>query len=387
MWKGDGGANGGARQGSLHEERAWLCVARKSGKDLDHRRLDSRAVLLDGPAAAYQGDHSMNAILRTLAVGCLALGAATTPTYAANWDMPMAWPANNFHVKNAERFAVAVSEATGGEVQITVHPGGSLGFKGPEMLKSVRDGLVPMGDILLNQQVGDAPFLGIESVPYLASGYEEIAALHEFSRPVYEAIAAEFNQKILYMVPWPGQGVYSKNEIVTLADVEGLPIRVVDKNGLDFMRALGAAPRQMPWGDVVPALASGAISGVTTSSSSGVDGKFWEFMGFLNRFNWQSASNMVTVNLDAWNALSPEHRAAIEQVAADLEPQFWEVSRQEDELKLAELAQNGMKITEPTPELRAQLLEKALPMWDAFIAEVGEPAGTVVAAYRAKTGK
>lgn len=317
----------------------------------------------------------------------LGFAAATGAASAADWDLPMAWPSGNFHVKNAERFAEEVREATDGEVNITVHPGGSLGFKGPEMLKAVRDGLVPIGDILLNQQVGEAPFLGIESVPYLASGYEEIKALHEFSRPIYDEIAAEYNQKILYMVPWPGQGVYTTEEIVTLEDLAGVPIRVVDKNGLEFMTALGAAPRQMPWGDVVPALASGAIKGVTTSSSSGVDGKFWEFMGYLNRFNWQSASNMVTVNLDAWNALSEEHRQAIEEVAARLEPEFWEVSRAEDEEKLAILAENGMKVTEPTPELRAKLLEVAKPMWDAFIAEVGEPAGEVIAAYREKMGK
>ena len=303
------------------------------------------------------------------------------------WDLPLAWPAGNFHVKNAEVFAEKVAEATGGEVQITVHPGGSLGFKGPEMLKAVRDGLVPIGDVLLNQQVGEAPFLGIESVPYLASGYEEIAALHEFSRPVYDEIAAEFNQKILYMVPWPGQAVYSKNEIVTLDDVQGLKLRVVDKNGLDYMNALGGAPRQMPWGEVVPALASGAIEGVTTSSSSGVDGKFWEFLGFMNRFNWQSASNMMNVNLDAWNALSPEHQQAIEELAAELEGEFWDVSRAEDEEKLKTLGDNGVKITEPSDELREKLLETAKPMWQAFIDEAGPKAEEVIAAYREKTGK
>ncbi|MEM0909155.1 MAG: TRAP transporter substrate-binding protein, partial [Pseudomonadota bacterium] len=243
------------------------------------------------------------------------------------------------------------------------------------------------GDILLNQQVGEAPFLGIESVPYLASGYDEIKALHEFSRPVYDEIAADFNQKILYMVPWPGQGVYTDEEIVSLDDLEGKSIRVVDKNGLDYMNRLGAAPRQMPWGEVVPALASGAIQGVTTSSSSGVDGKFWEFMGYLNRFNWQSASNMVTVNLDAWNALTEEQRAAIEKVAQELEAEFWDVSRNEDTEKLKTLADNGMKVTEPSPELREQLLAEATPMWDAFIAEAGDRAAEVIAAYREKTGK
>ena len=107
----------------------------------------------------------------------------------------------------------------------------------------------------------------------------------------------------------------------------------------------------------------------------------------MNRFNWQSASNMVNVNLDAWNALSPEHQAAIEQVAAELEPVFWEVSEKEDAEKLKTLGDNGIKITEPTPELRVKLLETAQPMWTAFIEEAGPKAEEVVGAYREKTGK
>ena len=337
-----------------------------------------------------EGEKELGMLGRGLfvALGMGALLALPGGAHAVtNWDMPLAWPQGNFHVQNAERFAEEIKAATDGEVVITLHPGGALGFKGPEMLKSVRDGLVPIGDILLNQQVGEAPFLGIESVPYLASGYEEVKALHEFSRPVYDEIAKRFNQKILYMVPWPGQAVFSKNEIVTRDDLQGFVLRVVDKNGLDYMGKLGAAPRQLPWGEVVPALASGAISGVTTSSSSGVDGKFWEFLCCMNRFNWQSASNMVTVNLDAWNALKPEHRQAIEEVAARLEPEFWDVSRAEDEEKLATLAQNGMRITEPSPELKGFLLEKAKPMWDDFAAEAGPPAAEVISDYRQKVGK
>jgi TRAP-type transport system periplasmic protein len=303
------------------------------------------------------------------------------------WDMPMAWPPGNFHVRNAEVFAAEVKKATNGAVAITVHPGGALGFKGPEMLRVVRDGLAPIGDILLNQQVGEEPFFGIESVPYLAAGYEELRKLQEFSRPVYDELAKKYNQKILYLVPWPGQAVYSRHAINTVADLKGFRIRVVDKNGLDFFSALGAAPRQLPWGDVVPALASGGIDGVTTSSSSGVDGKFWEFLKHMNRFNWQSASNMVTVNLDAWNRLKPDQREAIERIARELEPKFWQVSRDEDEEKLGILKKNGMQIIEPSAELRADLLKVARPMWDEFARTAGPRAQEIVTKYRHATGQ
>lgn len=316
----------------------------------------------------------------------IALGTGLQAEAKTTWDLPLAWPIGNFHVENAKIFAEKVAEVTDGEVEIIVHPGGALGYKGPEMLAAVRDGLVPIGDVLLNQQVGEEPFFGIESVPYLASGFVEVRALQTFSRPVYEDLAEQHNQKILYMVPWPGQNVYSQWEITNLDDLEGLKIRTVDQNGTEFFGKLGASPTQLPWGEVVPSLASGAINGVTTSSSSGVDGKFWEFLSHCNQFHWQSASNMVNVNLDAWNALSLEHRQAIEDLARELEAQFWETAIDEDETKLATLDENGMQITEPNPELRADLIEIAQESWAEFI-ERAPRAEPVIAAYRKMVGK
>lgn len=325
-------------------------------------------------------------IVRSVAGAVLAAAFSTQAFAAEKWDLPLAWPLGNFHVTNAQVFADKVKEATNGEVEITIHPGGSLGYKGPEMLGAVRDGLVPIGDILLNQQVGEEPFLGIESVPYLASGYVEVRALQTFARPVYERIAKKHNQKILYMVPWPGQNVYSTWKIESVDNLKGLKIRTVDKNGTDFFSKLGASPTQLPWGEVVPSLASGAINGVTTSSSSGVDGKFWEFMDHVNTFHWQSASNMVNVNLDAWNRLDPKHREAIEALASQLEAQFWEASIDEDETKMALLAKNGMTVSRPTPELRGRLVTTAEGMWKEFTANVPE-AEPVVKAYRKMVGK
>ncbi|WP_145104464.1 TRAP transporter substrate-binding protein [Cereibacter sediminicola] len=306
--------------------------------------------------------------------------AATSASAQTQWDMSIVWPEGNFHTQNAMAFADAVREATDGEVEITVHSGGALGIKGPEGMAAVRDGLVPIAEILLNQQVGEAPVLGIETLPFLAPTMSELALLHKFYRPKLDEVAAGMNQKILYMVPWPGQAVFAPNPINTVEDLKGLTIRVVDSNGNDFFGALGATPIQMPWGEVVPSLAAGTIKGVTTSSSSGVDGAFWEFTKHMSTFNWQASSNIMSVNLDAWNALPAETQAAIEETAAGLEGQFWLNSRAEDEKKLATLRENGVEVTAPSPELSAALMEKALPLWDAFKTRVPE-AAPVIDAY------
>jgi len=327
-------------------------------------------------------------LIRALTIGAAGTLLAGAPVVAKTvWDMSLAWPLGNFHTANAQMFADKVAEATKGDVKIVIRPGGELGIKGPEALVAVRDGIVPMADILLNQQVGENKYFGIESLPYLAAGYDELAILHKYFRPGIEKIVAQYNQKVLFLVPWPGQAVYSKHEIKVLGDMKGFKLRVVDKNGNNFFTRLGAAPLQMPWGDVVPSLASGAIAGVTTSSSSGVDGKFWEFLGFMNTFNWQSSSNMISVNLDAWKKLTPEQQATIEKLGKEMQPVFWQNSKNEDAKKLAFLKEKGIKITSPSPELKKDLIKVAEGMWADFLKDAGPAAAETIASYRKDIGK
>src|SRR5690606_34492099 len=90
------------------------------------------------------------------------------------------------------------------------------------------------------------------------------------------------------------------------------------------------------------ALAAGTIEAVATSSPSAVDGSFWELLkfGYPTRQTWNT--DVISVNLDAWNQLSKEHQAAIEAVAQRLEPEFWVSAQEDDKEKMALLAQHGM---------------------------------------------
>ena len=64
-------------------------------------------------------------------------------------DMPMAYSATNFHSQNGVFFADALRVATGGEIDIKVHPGGSL-FKGNEIKKAVQTGQALIGERILS---------------------------------------------------------------------------------------------------------------------------------------------------------------------------------------------------------------------------------------------
>jgi TRAP-type C4-dicarboxylate transport system substrate-binding protein len=291
-------------------------------------------------------------------------------------------PESNFMVRNAIRFGKEVSAATGGEVVISVKPGGSMGFKGPDQLTAARDGLVEMADINISQQVGVNPLFGVEGVPFLVSSMDELKEYHAFVRPVFEDLAERNNQKILYMVPSPAQYLYLQTQVETIDDFRGIPVRGADKNTVDIVSALGMAGVAMPWGELIPALASGRVKGVATSATSGVDGKFWEFLEYVYPTNHTWGSNIVTINLDVWNELTPEQRAAIEEVAARLEPEFWEVSRQGDVDSVKTMTENGMELVEISPELQAAMVERAAALQEQFVARVPE-AGAIIEQFKA----
>jgi TRAP-type C4-dicarboxylate transport system substrate-binding protein len=291
-------------------------------------------------------------------------------------------PESNFMVANAVKFADEVKAATNGEVVISVRAGGSLGFKGPDQLTAVRDGLVQMADINISQQVGVDPLFGVEGVPFLVGSMDELKQYHEFVRPVFEKLAEENNQKILYMVPSPAQYVYLNVKVANLDDFRGIPVRGADKNTVDIVSALGMAGVAMPWGELIPALASGRIKGVATSATSGVDGKFWEFMKYIYPTNHTWGSNMVTINLDSWKQLSPEQQKAIEDVATRLEPEFWDVSRQGDLDSIKTMTDHGMELVPISDDLRAAMVERAKQLQADFVARVPD-AGPIVDQFRA----
>jgi TRAP-type C4-dicarboxylate transport system substrate-binding protein len=238
--------------------------------------------------------------------------------------LPLAtvWPDANFHVVNCRRFSDEVKKATGGAIEIDVKSGGQLGFKGPECLRAVRDGLVPIADYLTTQQIGDEPFLGVEGVAFLAGSREELQILHKHIRPEFEKIAAKNNQKILYVVPWPNQYLHLKVKAESVEPLKGIKIRTADKSAQDIWASAGMSPVVIPWGELLPALSSGAVSGVSTSAVSGVDGKFWEFLKLFHATNQQWSSDIVAINNDVWKKISPEHQKAIAGLGQKLEPEF-----------------------------------------------------------------
>ena len=232
-----------------------------------------------------------------------ALTLFSTATAKTKWDMHLNYPAGNFHTEGAQKFADEVAKATGGELTIVLHPGAALGFKGPELLKSVAEGQVAVAEIPTGMVEGDAPVLALTAQPFISTNTFEQRLLYQLAKPVYAENLKKFNQITLYTSVWPFSGIYTQRAVKSEADLKGLKMRVYDGTGLTFGEATGIAARKMPFSEVYPAMKAGLLDSMYTSSVSGVDAKAWEVLKFFTPINIVGPVNMINVNLDAWNKL------------------------------------------------------------------------------------
>lgn len=274
------------------------------------------------------------------------------------WIVNGAYPPNNHHSVGLVDFAAKVKEATNDKVVMDVQAGGALGYKGPELLKVVRDGLVPVSDMLVSGVAGDEPIFGVVTLPFLVQSFEEAKLLNEIARPYFDKVAEEkWNQKILYNAPWPAAGLWAQKELKTIEDMKNLKTRTYDKNGALVMEALGATPYPLPFSEVYSSLATGVIDSVLTSTPTAVDAKFWEVLDYYAPINVTTATNIVTVNLDEFNKLDKETQETLINLGKEMEEEMWAKVAKLDKEKEAVVNDNGIVTIEPSAELKSDLAE------------------------------
>jgi len=217
---------------------------------------------------------------------------------SVTWLVNSGYPESNHIGQGIVSFSKKVNEATDGKVKFELRPDGQLGYEGSEMLKVVREGTVEASDVLLGSVAGDEPLYGLTTLPSLFQNMEEARILFDIARPYFEKTAEEkWNQKLLYIAPWPLSGFWTKNEVKSLADLKGLKMRSFDEMSTLAVQAVGSTPAPLAFSEVYSGLSTGVIDSVLTSSVSAVDGKFWEVLGYHVPAGVLAGSNALTINL------------------------------------------------------------------------------------------
>lgn len=310
-----------------------------------------------------------------LALGLAGLGS--TAIAGEKWDMPMAYSDANFHTQNGKAFASCVAIATGGEIEITVHGGGSL-FKGGEIKRAVQTGQVQIGERLLSAHQNEDPIFGIDSVPFLATSFEASEALYAAARPTLEEVLEDQNLHLLYSVPWPPQGLYFNKEVNEVADMDGLKFRSYNSATSRLAELTGMVPVQIEAAEISQAFATGVAEAMISSGATGYDRKLWEHTSHFYAVDGWLPRNTVMMNLDAWEDLDEEIQNAVSG-CADLAAYsgYWR-SVQYNDFTLKGLADGGMSVGVASDKMVSELKDIGFEMTKEWLQKAGMTGGKIV---------
>lgn len=262
-----------------------------------------------------------------------------------------------------------IAKLTDGRMEIQT----SATIVGPlQHLAAVRDGRLEAAAAVLPYYSGEAPVLNIGGLPGLFQSFEEYTkATDAFLFEAYDKIYREkYNAAHLAHGNWPGQVIFSKQPIRTLADFRGTKIRAHNLETSQLMAKLGAKPIAMPFGEFFPAIQRGVVDAGMTGTMPGFGIGLYQVTKYINdwRIGYTVAWSIVA-NTKTWESLpadlKPRLAAEFKKIQAEYAAAIVEETRRGLELN----REKGMEVINPSPAELAKSRDPKLlkEIWDGWI--------------------
>ncbi|NNK77507.1 MAG: C4-dicarboxylate TRAP transporter substrate-binding protein [Litoreibacter sp.] len=233
---------------------------------------------------------------------------------ATEWNVSV-WGKRRAFTEHVEKLAELVSAKTGGDFTMNVSYGGLS--KNRENLDGISIGAFEMAQFCAGYHpdknrlitVLELPFLGVETLD------QEVAVSHAvYDHPAVADEMSQWNAKLLMTSPMPQYNLVGTGEPRDeLADFEGMRVRATGGLGAAF-KAVGGVPTSVTATEAYQAMDSGVVDTVAFAQHAHLS------FGTINQADWWTANLNpgtvncpVVVNIDAYESLSDEHRAALDE--------------------------------------------------------------------------
>jgi TRAP-type C4-dicarboxylate transport system substrate-binding protein len=239
-----------------------------------------------------------------------------------------------------------------------------------------------MGEVLISVLANENPIFGVDSIPFLATSYKESAKLWKLSKNATEAALQKQGIKVVYAVPWPPQGLYSKNPINSGADMKGLKWRAYNPATSKIAEIVGAQPVTVQVADLAQAMATGTINSMMTSGATGVDIKAWESLKYYYEVDAWLPKNILMINQKAFDSLDKPTQTALLKACAEAEKRGTRVSEEKTKGFNETLAKNGMIVQKPSPQLKNDLDRVGRIMVAEWIRSAGDEGQKIIEEFK-----
>ena len=266
-------------------------------------------------------------------------------------------------------FADEMKTRTNGEVTVDVTSFPELNLTGQELIRLLDANIVDIAEVVTGYVSGEVPLIEGVQLPGVSKDYDQARAAYEAWLPAVVAPnAAAVGGKPIGSFAFSSQYLWSKFPIEGLDDLKGKKVRVFAVSQADYFTALGAEPVFIPLADVYSALERGVVDAVVTGPESGAGLKLWEVVDHVIDLRLGVGAGFVVVNASSLDALSPEAKAAFDELTPKLNELGWTLGTKDTQAGIAKAVENGMTSTIPgKPEWQDRLTEIArtvvVPKW------------------------
>ena len=330
---------------------------------------------------AMTGRRALFAHLAAALALCCAGGVyAQSRTFSFAYDQP---PSTAYGIA-AGIFDAKLKELSGGKMSINQFPGAQLGQE-PQMLQKMRAGDI---DFVITSTANAstlAPQAGVFSLHFFfrdqnhqAKSLADPAISQAFRDMVKDSVQGA---QVLGLLTMGLRSMYSKKEVLNVADIKGQKVRVqATKTEDTHFPAYGAQIVHMPFGDVYTSLQTGVVSVAENGVNVYLANKHYEVAPVLSMTEHEANNNCLWVSDKTWNSLTPEQRQWVQAAADEVAKTEPAIALQLEKDSGERLKKLGVKVVENVD--KSGFIKAASPIQDQLAAELGPHAVKILKLVR-----
>lgn len=248
----------------------------------------------------------------------------------------------------ADWFAEALRESSGGAIDVTVYPNSQLG-KLQELAEAVS-----LGTIAFSHNTAGAlgslypPFAALDT-PYLYRDVDHLMKVTAVDSPVMEELNQGLidaaNVRVIYAHYFGRRNLTCNKPVYSPADLAGVKIRAVPfPIYTTAVEGMGAVAVPVDWSEVPTALATGIVQGQENPVNVVLKVKLYEVQSNLMLTGHMSNAEMVVMNEDVWQGMSSAERDAVREAGEATRQKATRAILDNEEAETNELAELGMNV-------------------------------------------
>ncbi|MCR6630749.1 MAG: TRAP transporter substrate-binding protein [Magnetospirillum sp.] len=286
----------------------------------------------------------MRALLAGFVLVCLA--AFSSASFCRELRVADTHPADYPTVQALDHMGRLLAERSQGRLTLKVLHSRLMGEE-DETIQHVRVGALDMARVNLAPLNTLVPETAVPSLPFLFRSPDHLHRV--FDGPIGADIAKAFERHGFIALAFYDSGsrsfYNSRRPLAVPADLRNLRMRVQQSPVAEAMvRALGATPAPLPYGQVGVALRTGVIDGAENNWPSYQDAHHFEAARFYSLTEHTMAPEVLLMSRKVWDGLSGAEQALLRQAAQDSVPVMRALWRERERTARDALAAAGVAV-------------------------------------------